>query len=824
MVFVSMLDWSDDIRHAFRLAVRRPGATSLSVLTMALGIGATTTLLSLAYGTLLRPLPWPESDRLVKVSETREGSTRQLPGEFLTNATYFAWRDDPTTIAAVGGWSTSGVVLTGRQTSERIQVVDATASTFDALRVIPALGTLFAEADELADGAKVVLISHGLWQRAFGGDPSVVGQTVDLDQDPHRVLGVMPAGFDFPSPRFDAWRPLYVQPVETPGSNSQSIALLQGLARLAPGATPVEAAAEAEARAANGVQLGMVGVAVFGSDGRTVVKVQTYREALTGSLKTPMTVLLVGVGLLLITAVGSLAGVQLARVSGRRREFALRTTLGAGPGRVARQLMLESLVPGLTGGLAGLLVSRWLHGLLPLLLPINFPRLDAVRIDVGIAVGALGLSVLAGIAVTLLPARQSRRINLVEALAEDGQAPVGGSLRASVGRTRAVIMVGQVAVAAVLLFGALILGRSFVELVRADRGFEPASVLTAALPMPGRFFTGPRRAEIVEHVLERLQAVPGVTTAAATSVLPLTMVEALRSFNLPAPDEPGGTRTVQSAVRWVTPDYLATMGVRVIEGRDFGATPLSGRDELIVNEAFAEAYLTDQRVGAILPVGFVPNSSESEVIGIAANVRQDADEQPSPEVFVTYRQRQDGLTSSQPFLVVRTQGDPGALAATLRSLVEQEDTSIFVDSVMTMDARLMRSLTRPRLYAVVVGSYALFAVTIAGVGLFGVLSFTVAARRREIGVRAALGATPRSIITLVVTQGLGITLAGVTIGLAAAAGLSRFLASLVYGISPTDAATLAAVAVLLLLIAALACFLPARRAARIDPLRALKGL
>jgi putative ABC transport system permease protein len=385
-------------------------------------------------------------------------------------------------------------------------------------------------------------------------------------------------------------------------------------------------------------------------------------------------------------------------------------------------------------------------------------------------------------------------------------------------------MVGQVAVAAVLLFGALILGRSFVELVRADRGFEPASVLTAALPMPGRSFTSTRRAEIVDRVLERLQSISGVTTAAVTSVLPLTGTEALMSFGLPAPNEPGGTRTVQTAVRWVTPDYLKTMGIPVTEGRNFGATPASGRVEAIVSEAFADAYLTDGRVDAILPVGFVPDRDESEVIGIAADVRQNADDQPSPEVYLTFRQHPDGLRSSQPFLVVRSTGDPEALAATVRSVVEQEEPSIFVDSVMTMDARLMRSLTRPRLYAVVVGSYALFAVTIAGVGLFGVLSYAVAARRREIGVRTALGATPRSIVGLVVGQGLGITTVGVAIGLTAAVGLSRFLASLVYGISPTDLATLVLVAALLLVIAALACFLPALRAARIDPLRALKGL
>jgi hypothetical protein len=324
-------------------------------------------------------------------------------------------------------------------------------------------------------------------------------------------------------------------------------------------------------------------------------------------------------------------------------------------------------------------------------------------------------------------------------------------------------------------------------------------------------------------MLERLRALPGVTSAAATSVLPFTGVEALRTFALPAPEEPGGTRNVQTAVRWVTPDYLTAMGIRLTEGRDFGPVASSGRDELIVNEAFAEAFLTDRRVGAILPAGWTPNRTESEVIGVAANVREDADDEPAPAVFVSYRQHPNGLTSSQPFLVVRTTGDPEALATTLRSIAAQEAPTLLLGSVMTLDARLARRLTRPRLYAVVVGSYAVFALTIAGVGLFGLLSGAVTARRREIGVRAALGASPRSIVGLVVSQGLAISAAGIAIGLLAAIGLSRFLGSLVYGISPTDAVSLTLVGVVLFVIAALACLLPAVRAARIDPLRALRG-
>lgn len=817
--------WSrlaDDTRHALRLVVRYPGASALSVLTLALGIGAATTLLSVTYGLVVRPLPWPDADRLARVSETREGSTRELPGEFLTNETYHAWRTAASTVVAVGGWSGGTLTLGGRQTQERLGVANATAGALEAVGVRPHRGTLFTDDDELATGAEVVLISHGLWLRAFGADPDIVGQTIELDRDSHRVLGVMPEGFDFPRPSIDLWRPLYVQPVQAPGSDSRSIALLQGIARLAPGVTPAQAAAEAETRAAGVPQIG-VGMALFGSDGRTIVKVQDYRASLTGSLEAPLVILVVGVGLLLVTAVGSLAGVQLARVSSRRRELALRVALGAGSGRVVRQLAIENVATAIAGGAVGLLLSRWLHGLLPVLLPVGLPRLDAVRLDLGITAAALMLSVLAGVAVTLLPARQSRRIDLVEALTEDGQAPVGGALRTAVSRMRAGIMVGQVAVAAVLLFGALILGRSFIELVEADRGFEPSSVLTASLPMPSRFFTNLRRADVVDTVLDRLRSIPGVTTAGATSVLPFTFTESLRTLSLPSPDTPGGTAEVQIAVRWVTPDYLGTMGIRVVEGGDFGSTSPSGRDELIVNEAFADAYLRDRRVGAVLPVGLGPDSTESEVIGVVANVQPDADVGSSPEVYVTYRQRQDGLPSSRPYVVFRTKGDPESLAATLRSVVEQEDASIFVDSVMTMDARVMRSLTRPRLYAVIVGSYALFAVTIAGVGLFGVLSYAVAMRRREIGVRTALGAAPGAIITLVVKQGLGITVAGVLIGLVGATGLSRFLAALVPGMTLTDLGSLVMVAVVLLVIASLACFLPARRATRIDPLKALKG-
>ena len=811
-----------DVRYGFRVLRRQPTAAAMAIVVMALGIGATATLVSLVYGVLLRPLPWPDAGGLVALSETREGQTRPMPN-ISTNATFLAWRDQPATIEGLAAYTEGPVTFTGGGDAERVSVVSATASLFSVLRAAPMLGSVFTAQDETPAGGKVLVLSHGLWQRRFGGRSDVVGQSIELDGTTYTIVGVMPQGFYFPDPVDVAWRPYYVQPVLGTDPNSRSVSLFRSIARLRPGITPEQAAAEGTARSRSAPDLNMVGMAVFGTRGLATVRSVRYLDAITADVKPALLVLLAAVGLLLAGAVANVASMQLARAVSRRREVAIRSALGASGGRLARQLLAENLIVGLVGGLAGLLLATIVHRALPSILPPDFPRLQDVTVNWRVAVVAMTAAIAASLAFGSLPAAVARRLNLVEVLTEDSLAPVGGSLRTRVSRTRAIIMVGQVAVAVMLLVGAALLTRSFIGLLHVDRGFVSHNLLTAEVPLPSRQDTGQRRAAVLDALLERLQAVPGVSHVAATATLPLIGRDIMMSFQLPpTPGVADASTSIQTSLRIVSPDYFDAMGVRVVDGRGFqAADTLASERVAIVNRTFVRRYLTGSPFSVHLPL------SDHEgylIVGVVDDVRGSrATDPPQPEVYMTYHQVTAGFESSTPVIVARTTGDPTDLSQTMRALVREQDASVAVQSVMTMDTRLGSTLARPRLYAMVLGAFAGFAVLVSGIGLFGVLSYSVAQRGREIGVRSALGATPRDIVALIVRQGLGVTVWGVAIGLSVAFVMAREVSSLLYGVTASDPLSFVAVPIVLIAVAAVACYAPARRAARVDPLSVLRG-
>ena len=811
-----------DVRYGFRMLRRQPGAAAIAVLVTAIGIGATATLFSLVYGVLLRPLPWPDADRLALVSETREGQTRVIPN-ITSNATYLAWRDQPQTVEALAAYTQGSATLTGDGDAERLPVVSATASLFPLLRATAALGTVYTAQDETPSNPRVLVISHGLWQRRLGSRTDVVGQSLELDGVPYRIIGVMPQDFYFPDPTGVAWRPFYINPVLGKDPNSRAVSLFRAIARLRPGATAEQVAAEGTARSRTAPDLNMVGIAVFGTRGPATVHAAPYLDAITADVKPALLLLLAAVGLLLAGAVANVAGMQLARAVARRREVAIRSALGATGARLARQLLVENLIVGLTGGVVGLLLTSTLHRVLPSILSADFPRLQDVAVDWRVAMLAIAGAVASSLIFGSLPASLARRLNLIEALTEDSLAPVGASLRTRVSRTRSIIMVGQVAVAALLLVGAALLTRSFIGLLVVDRGFAPHNLLTAQLPLPSRLYTSQRRAALVDALLERLNMVPGVTHAAATGVLPLISGDFMMSLQLqPGAGVREGITGVQANLRIVSPDYLSALGVRVVEGRGFAPTDTVGAERVaIVNRTFVQKYLTGSPFSVQLPL---QNEHAFRIVGVVDDVRTArVTDPPQPEIYMTYHQVDAGFEADTPAIVVRTTSDPLDLAQTLRSLVRAQDPSLAVQSVMTMDARIESSLARPRLYSVLLGAFAGFALLVSGIGIFGVLSYSVAQRTREIGVRSALGATPRNITALVVRQGLGVTLWGVAIGLVAAFLFARQIGSLLYGVSASDPLSFGVVPVVLLAVAALACYAPARRAARVDPLSVLKG-
>ncbi len=820
-----------DARHGFRLLRREPGFTLVAVLTIALGIGATTTLFSVVNGVLLRPLPWADSDRLVRATETRQGRAGRVRGTVL-NGTYLAWADHPTTIDAIGGWlANSPMTLAGRGDSERVRVTPVTPSLFPMLAVKPYIGRLFAPEEGVRGSSDVALLSFGLWQSRFGGSPDVLGQTVQLDDRSFTVVGVMPSDFAFPTRDARAWTAWAVPGLRGQGGVITG-SIFSAMARLRPGATLAQAAEEATARARAAPSAGMVGMALFGANGPIDVSVAVARDALIADVKPAIVVLLLAVLLLLATATANVASLQLARTTTRRRELATRAAIGAGRARLTRQLLVESALLGLAGGIAGFGVALAGHRALPSILPADFPRLDDVVMDARVMLSAGALAMVTTIVCGLLPALQAMRVNLAETLADGGGAASGIGLRSRTSRIRASIMIGQIAIACVMLVSAMLLGRSFIALLHVDRGYDPVNLLTTQIPLP-QSYPVEKRLRLVESLVERLQALPGVTHAAAANSLPFLSMGGFSAFNMPSLKTPGMQVEVQALQRIVTPSYFDALRIRVVSGRALTAQDTATtRPVVVVNRSFAAAYLGEPAVGAHIPAprggaGFrlLDQGGSWEVVGVVDDVRQDNVDAPrQPEIFGSFRQTQlASLRPVNPVLVVRTASDPAAFAPALRRIVKDAEPTVALDSVMTMEDRVLTNLAKPRLYAVVLVAFGACAIVIAGVGLFGVLAYSVAQREREIGVRSALGARPADIVLLVVRQAGAIAAVATTLGLWLAYGAARSLSGFLFGVGPYDPVSFVVVGAVVIAVSAVACVVPARRAARVDPLRVLRS-
>jgi putative ABC transport system permease protein len=820
-----------DLKYGFRLLRRQPGFAAVAVLTMALGIGATTLLFSVAYGVLLKPLPWADSDRLLRVTETRQGRAGRVVGT-VSNGTFLTWRDHPSTIEDIGGWLAQTVTLNGAGDAVRLPITPTTPGLFPILRARPLIGRLFSEGEGSRDQPGLVILSYGLWQERFGGRAEIVGQHLQFDDKPYTIVGVMPRGFVFPDRETRAWTAWSVPPVAGSGGVLVGV-IFRAIARLRAGATPAQAAAEATSRARAAPDLGFAARALFGAVGPIDVSVKPELQAITADVRPAILVLLAAVSLLLTTAVANVASLQLARATTRRREMAVRAAIGAGPRRIVEQLLIENAIIGMCGGGGGLALAAALQRLLPALVPAGFPRLDAVALDMRVLSFALVVSVLASVGCGLLPAWHTRRVNLVETLSEDGNASIGGAAHSLTARTRALIMAGQVAIACMLLVGAALLTRSFVSLIRADRGYDPVNVLTARLPLPPGY-PAERRSQLLETLAERLRAVPGVTQAAYGTALPFLSLGGFTAFTMRSPRNAETELNVQAAQRVVSPDYFAAMRLRLVAGRtltdaDTKTTPPA----IVVNRTFASQYLGERPLGFhIAPHGpraggirFADANADWEVVGVIEDMRQDLDSPPQPEIFASIKQITTATTNVgfDPILVIRTAGDPTTYVSTLRSLVREQSAALALDSVMTLEDRVTTSLARPRLYAVVLSWFGVSALIVAGVGLFGVLSFSVAQRTREIGVRSALGAQAHDIVALVLRQAVRIVGGGVVFGLAAALAGVRLLSRFLYGVSPHDALTFLMIPIVVVAVAVLACLVPALRAAKIDPLRALRA-
>ena len=806
-----------DIRLAFRTLREQKAFALAALLTLALGIGANTAIFSVVYGVLLRPLMFPDPDRVVQLSEVVPGGTQALPGQnWISNLTIHAWDPHRRTIGPIANFSI-GSATVGLDPPRRIPRASVAPHFFDVLGVQPVIGRFFRPEDALQGAAPVVVLSREMWSESFAGDPGVVGRTVVIDERPSEIVGVAPAGVAVPSRETRFWTPVNVSPVLAANGRDTRVEGARALARLVPGASPAQAAAEGTALART-VSRPMAADMLFGKGGPVEVRVVTLSDQMTERVKPALLVLLVGVALLLLIACANVANLFLSRGVSRERDLAVRVALGAGRGRLIRELLTESVVVSMVGGVLGIALAWSLLGALPAAAPENFPRLDAVQLDWRALAFAVAASVLAGVLSGLVPALRGTRPQLLHALREG----VGASSSRRTTFVRRGLLVAEASLAVMLLVGAALLGRSFVRLVQTEAGYDASHVLSARIYLPGASRGEAQTEALVPEVLARVRALPGIQSAGAANMAPLGASTYVAGFSVPVPGREAVTARALSYV--ITPGYAETLRLRLRAGRLFDARDeASAVQAWVVNEEFVKTFLQ-----GVDPVGFrFPGSvvtskpASAEIVGVVGNVLKDSlDQQPQAEIYVVAAQ---GATIRREiYLILRSEGDPIAYADAVRRIVGEVRSDAAVDRVEPLSAQVADSVAQPRFAAFVLLSFAALALLLAAVGLYGVLSYTVARRQREIGVRSALGATRASIVALVVREGMAVAVLGLAVGLGLAAALTRLMQTVLYGVEPLDPVSFAAAPAALLLVALIACAIPARRAAATDPAIALR--
>jgi putative ABC transport system permease protein len=796
-----------DLRYAARRLARSRGFTFVAVLTLALGIGANSAIFSVVNAVLLRPLPFAEPERLDRIYSTIDGfgDIPVSPPDFLQiKAETRAYEE-------LAAYSFSSPNLTGEGDPVRLNGTSVSAPFFDLLGVRPALGRTFA-ADESEPGhGRVAVLGHALWQERFGGNPAVLGRTIQLNGEPYEVIGVMPRGFHYPGER-ELWTPLEYDGSFRDDGNRQAH-YLTVIGRRKPDVTLEEGAAD---MAAIGARIGRAFPDIHeGFGGRAV----SLREELVGEIETPLLVLLGAVGLVLLIACVNVANLLLARAVTREGEMAVRSALGAERTRLVRQLLTESVVLGLLGGGMGLLLSVWGTDWLLRLRPQGIPRLDEVGVDWSVVGFTAGLSVLTGLLFGLVPAYQVTRGDLASSIRTGSR---GGLAGRSAARVRSALVIVQTALAVMLLSAAGLLIRSFAELSAIDPGFRAEHALAVDLALPSAAYPEDEQVRAFYTTLEeRVRGLPGVQAVGSSSSVPMGggyWGSPLLVEGLPAPDQ-DEDQVVQ--VRIVTPGLLPTMGVPILRGRGFQASdgPTSPRVALITESAAERYFPGRDPVGMRVSIPRRNGPEWAEVVGIVGDVRgSDLAEEIEPGVYFAHSQ----FNGRQMSLVVRTGADPAALVAAVRREVQALDADLPIFNVRTLEEALGQAVSQPRFYMLLLSIFGATALVLSAIGIFGVMSYSVVQRTREIGIRIALGAAPGTVLRMVVGGALALAIGGVAIGLVGAAASTRLLSALLFGVSPVDPLTLVSAAVILTGVALVAGYLPARRAIRVDPMTALR--
>ena len=806
-----------DLRYASRLLLKSPGFTTVAVMALALGIGANTALFSVVNAVLIRPLPYPSPDRLVTV--WNRYPKMGLLQASLSGPDYADRRNLNRVFERLGVYTDANLNLTGGGNPERIQGVRASADVFRVLGVQPALGRILLPEEDRPGGEAVVILSHGLWQRRFGSDRSLVGRSVTLNGKSHTVVGVMPSGFGFPSPQTEMWVPLALTPAQTDPSQRGN-EYLATVARLKPGATLIQAREDMDRITRRILEASPRATREYFEGAGWGCAVVPLKEQVVGESRTSLLVLLGAVGFVLLVACANVSNLQLARSATRRTEIAIRTALGAGRWSLVRQLFTESLLLAVLGGTAGLLVAAWGVDLLVRTRPANLPRLEEVSIDSGVLAFTAAISLLAAVLFGLAPAIQLSRANPNEALKEGGRGATGG-LRQH--RVQRILVTSQVSLALVLLIGAGLLFRSFRSLQRVDPGFDSKNLLTMYVSLPpSKYPDAERMLAFFEELLRRLKTLPGVMGSAATTLVPLAEGNWTASF-FPEGQEPRtGEALLLASMRLVTPGYFRTMGIPLKRGRDFTERDDSKTPGVVVVDAGAARRLwpgQDPLGKRITFSDSAANATWLTVVGVVGEIKDAAlDRESMIHVYGPYTQR----PVRSMFIALRAGTDPAGILPAVRREVHSIDPDQPLFAVRTMESYVDDALAQPRFRSSLISLFAGIALLLAALGVYAVISYSVAQRTHEIGIRMTLGARTPDVVKLVLGQGLPPILVGTFIGLVTALAFSRVLESLLYGVSARDPATFAGVSLLLVWVALTACFLPARRAARVDPMIALR--
>jgi len=803
-----------DISYGFRSLFKHSGFSALVIITLALGIGASTAIFSVVNTVLLRRLPYAQADRIVAIQELDPKGTRVQ----VTPANFLDWRAQNTVFEHLAAILTRPANLATQNQAERVELAMASANFFQVFGVQPQRGRLFIPSDEQAGHARVVVLSHALWQRRFAGDLQLVGKPITIDGNSYTVIGIAPAGFQYPD-KTEVWVPPFrLAPAVNEQMDPTQVrgwGMLAAVALLKPGVSLPQASSEMD------VITSRLRQQYPDTNNRRFNRVVSLQEHLVGETGSMLLLLFGAVGFVLLIACANVANLLLGSAAARQKEMAIRTALGASRWRVVRQLLTESTILALVGGAFGLFFALWGVALMTKLLPKDFPRLSEINMDWRVLGFTLGASVLTGILFGLAPALQISKTDVQESLKESGRGASSGKRH---NRLRNLLIVSEVALSVVLLVGAGLLFRSFIQLQAVNAGFTPQQVFTARLTPSGpRYKADADYVSFYSQVMQGISALPGVQSVGAINTLPLSKGPTggftIEGGPILTPD-----KVPTSNYRGVSPDYFRTMNIPIVQGRAFTERDSANAPlVIIVNQAAARRdFANENPVGRRISLGGRDprgNPLWWEIVGVAADVRNlELREEASPEFYTSALQD----TWAGMSVVVRTTVEPASLSPDVRRIVAEVDNSAPVSEVKTMAHVVDEAVTQPRFNLFLLGLFGGIALLLSTAGIYGVTAYAVTQRTHEFGIRMALGAQAGDVLKMILGQGMRLIGAGVVIGLGASFALTRLLKSLLFGVSVTDPMTFAAIALLLTFVALLACYIPARRATKVDPLIALR--